>query len=536
MRQNMKKVICMAAVGALTLVSVIGDNVTSEAAAKTKKIVMNKKKITLEAGKSFKLKVKKVKPAKASKKVTYKSNKKKVATVSKKGVIKAKSKGKATITVTAKNNKKAKAKVTVNVKKATKKPNNTTAPTVAPTAVPSNAPTVPSQVPSVSQPPVSSTAPSNTPAASAPAKASKQPATQKPSTPPTPVRTPNIVDLDKYDINLKDALYTNEWYERQDNPDGSVTITRGKGDADYKVGEFGFELPRDTVGDQHKFKKIKIKFKDSTLTDPAVEKGVCGYVFHSVAQWEEIAAFGREDKVGWYDFVDNPKEAPHDAAIQFNGSGEVVIESDMDDFSTVRIYDGVIGGKITIEAISVEKGEDDAEIETPPMGSAKPETPPTGSAEPETPPTGSTETENPPQQPVTLDLTKPSTYVADGAGVTSTYDAAKGCLSVVVPQYQGIIFKAPDDGKTYKNIKVTYTSDSQINAYLFDGAMTTGTGQTAPGQHEVTGGLQAAAQEKTAEFKVAAGFKNDCLKAIKFVHVDTNSAPKNLSIKKIELS
>lgn len=117
MRQNMKKVICMAAVGALTLVSVIGDNVTSEAAAKTKKIVMNKKKVTLEAGKSFKLKVKKVKPAKASKKVTYKSNKKKVATVSKKGVIKAKSKGKATITVTAKNNKKAKAKVTVTVKK-----------------------------------------------------------------------------------------------------------------------------------------------------------------------------------------------------------------------------------------------------------------------------------------------------------------------------------------------------------------------------------------------------------------------------------
>lgn len=54
MRQNMKKVICMAAVGALTLVSVIGDNVTSEAAAKTKKIVMNKKKVTLEAGKSFK--------------------------------------------------------------------------------------------------------------------------------------------------------------------------------------------------------------------------------------------------------------------------------------------------------------------------------------------------------------------------------------------------------------------------------------------------------------------------------------------------
>ena len=106
MRQNMKKAICMAAIGALTLVSVIGDNVTSEAAAKTKKIVMNKKKVTLEVGKSFKLKVKKVTPAKASKKVTYKSSSKKIATVSKKGVIKAKKKGNATITVTSKANKK----------------------------------------------------------------------------------------------------------------------------------------------------------------------------------------------------------------------------------------------------------------------------------------------------------------------------------------------------------------------------------------------------------------------------------------------
>lgn len=532
MRQNMKKVICMAAVGALTLVSVIGDNVTSEAAAKTKKIVMNKKKVTLEAGKSFKLKVKKVKPAKASKKVTYKSNKKKVATVSKKGVIKAKSKGKATITVTAKNNKKAKAKVTVTVKKATK-PNNdnkTAAPTTPATAVPSNAPSAPSQVPSVSQPPVSSTAPSIVPSASAPAQVSKAPATQKPSTPPTPVKTPNIVDMDKYDINLKDALWTNEWYDRQDNPDGSVTLTRDKGDADYKVGEFGFELPRNIVGDQHKFKSIKIKYKDSTLTDPAVEKGLCGYVFHSVAQWEEIDAAGK-DTVAWYDFANNPKEVPHDAAIEFKGSGEVVITSDMDDFSTVRIYDGVIGGKITIESISVEKGADPG-VDTPPVDTAPVDTAPADTSSGEEP----GQTEKPAQQPVTLDLSKTSTYVTDGADVKPAYDAAKGCLNVEVAQYQGIIFKAPDDGKTYKNIKVTYTSDSQINAYLFDGAMTTGIGQTAPGQHEVTGGLQAAAQEKTAEFKVAAGFKNDCLKAIKFVHVDSNNAPKNLSIKKIELS
>lgn len=533
MRQNMKKVICMAAVGALTLVSVIGDNVTSEAAAKTKKIVMNKKKVTLEAGKSFKLKVKKVKPAKASKKVTYKSNKKKVATVSKKGVIKAKSKGKATITVTAKNNKKAKAKVTVTVKKATK-PNNdnkTAAPTTPATAVPSNAPSAPSQVPSVSQPPVSSTAPSNVPSASAPAQVSKAPATQKPSTPPTPVKTPNIVDMDKYDINLKDALWTNEWYDRQDNPDGSVTLTRDKGDADYKVGEFGFELPRNIVGDQHKFKSIKIKYKDSTLTDPAVEKGLCGYVFHSVAQWEEIDAAGK-DTVAWYDFANNPKEVPHDAAIEFKGSGEVVITSDMDDFSTVRIYDGVIGGKITIESISVEKGADPG-VDTPPVDTPPVDTAPADTSSGEKP----GQTEKPAQQPVTLDLSKTSTYVADGADVKPAYDPAKGCLNVEVAQFQGIILKVPDDGKTYKNMKVTYTSDPKMSVYLLDGAMTDGKGQTPSGQHEIKGGLEAASEEKTVEFKAAAGYSGDCLKAIKFVHVDFDStASKNISIKKIELS
>ena len=85
MRQKMKKAICMAAVGALAFVSVIGDNVTSEAAAKTKKIVMNKTKVTLKVGKTFKLKVKKVKPAKASKKVTYKSKKKHIPIVRKNG-------------------------------------------------------------------------------------------------------------------------------------------------------------------------------------------------------------------------------------------------------------------------------------------------------------------------------------------------------------------------------------------------------------------------------------------------------------------
>lgn len=85
------------------------------AAPKPKKITVTPTKVTLTVGNTKTIKVKKVKPAKASKAVTYKSSNKKVATVSKKGKITAKKPGKAVITVTSKKNKKAKAKVTVTV-------------------------------------------------------------------------------------------------------------------------------------------------------------------------------------------------------------------------------------------------------------------------------------------------------------------------------------------------------------------------------------------------------------------------------------
>lgn len=387
MKQKMKKVICMAVIGALALSSAVGDNVTSQAAAKTKKIVMNKKKVTLKVGKTFKLKVKKVKPAKASKAVTYKSKSKKIATVSKKGVIKGKKAGKTTITVTSKKNKKAKAKVTVTVKKAVddQKPVTTPAPSNTPAA---------SATPGVTNAPVVSGTPATAPATEVPAATTpagtKTPATQKPPVTTGPTKapastaTPNIIDLDEYKIDLKKTLWTNEYYERKDNSDGSVTLTRGNGDADWQVGEFGFELPRNEVGDQHKFKGIIIKYKDSTLTDPAVGKGICGYVIHSRAQCAEIEAAGRDNNIGWYDFQDNPKEKGHDGAVEFSASSnEAIIQigDDEDDFSAVRIYDGVIGGKITIESITVIKmetpGPETPGIESPGAESPDAESPAT---------------------------------------------------------------------------------------------------------------------------------------------------------------
>lgn len=215
MKRKLKKTVCMSLVGVMTFTSIWNNDVTTQAASKPKKITMNKKKVTLEAGKTFKLKVKKVTPKKASKAVTYKSSKKKVATVSKKGVIKGKSAGTAKITVTSKKNKKVKAKVTVTVKKKQViTPSTSNAPVINATPAASGNP-IQSANPSQSTTPAESTKPtestkpeeSSTPTQSAePVESSTPTQSAKPeesstpiqsanpdvSTAPTPVPTPTI--------------------------------------------------------------------------------------------------------------------------------------------------------------------------------------------------------------------------------------------------------------------------------------------------------------------------------------------------------
>ena len=66
------------------------------------------------------LKVKSVKPSKASKKVTWKSSNRKIATVTSSGKVKARKEGTVTITATSKNNPRVKAKCRIKVYKATK--------------------------------------------------------------------------------------------------------------------------------------------------------------------------------------------------------------------------------------------------------------------------------------------------------------------------------------------------------------------------------------------------------------------------------
>lgn len=152
--------------------------------AKKSKTKLNKKKITLTVGKTYKLKVKK-KPA--GKKVKWKSSNKKVATVSKKGKVKAKKKGKATITAKI-GKKKYKCKVTVKAKKSpvvttkpvatTKKPVVTTTESVVTTKTPQESTMVTTERQTTTNPVITTKAP----ATEAPTT-TKAPATEAPTQP-----------------------------------------------------------------------------------------------------------------------------------------------------------------------------------------------------------------------------------------------------------------------------------------------------------------------------------------------------------------
>lgn len=117
MKKSVRKVLACSLAAALAVTGLGDFGVASAASKKTKKITMNVSTVLIKKGKTAKLKVKSVKPKKASKKVTYKVANKKIASVNKKGVVKGKKIGTTTVKVTSKVNKKATAKVKVIVAK-----------------------------------------------------------------------------------------------------------------------------------------------------------------------------------------------------------------------------------------------------------------------------------------------------------------------------------------------------------------------------------------------------------------------------------
>lgn len=151
----------------------------AKAAVKPKKLVLNKTKLTLNINQSYKLKVKSVKPKKASKAVFWKTNNKLIVKVTKTGKVTALSSGTAKVTATSKKNKKVRVFCVITVKDTTE---NTT---VTPTETPKL--------------PVPSAASSQTPAASVVPTTTPVTTNTTATTSPSPSATPNGTDTPSSD-------------------------------------------------------------------------------------------------------------------------------------------------------------------------------------------------------------------------------------------------------------------------------------------------------------------------------------------------
>lgn len=148
-RRVTKTITCMSMSAILFFTGVFISPSCAAGASKANNIVMNKTVLNMNTGETFKLKVKKMKPAKLGKAVNYRSAKKNIATVDKKGVVKAKNKGKTNIIVTSKKDKSVKFKITVNVKDKEKEHDKLNTPAPVNTAKPTETP-----VPSASPEPI----------------------------------------------------------------------------------------------------------------------------------------------------------------------------------------------------------------------------------------------------------------------------------------------------------------------------------------------------------------------------------------------
>ncbi len=142
--------------------------------------------------------------------------------------------------------------------------------------------------------------------------------------------------MEKYNIH-DEVNFWSQYATIVKNDDGTVTYTKLQGDQDWQAGEFGFVVPREMVG---KFTKVIIKYKDATLNPPESEKG-CGYVIH----------YDDETQVSWIEGEDH-----WDDSLRIYGDGEIVLENKDPDraLSTVRIYDGVLNGTMTIESVTFQ--------------------------------------------------------------------------------------------------------------------------------------------------------------------------------------
>lgn len=122
MKNSAKRILIILLTFTMTISNLSFTGMEVNAAQSTpKSIKLNTKKKSMSIGSKLKLKVKSVKPKKASKAVKWQSSNKKIATVNSKGVVRAKSSGKVTIKTISKKSKKVTAKCKITVYKNTKK-------------------------------------------------------------------------------------------------------------------------------------------------------------------------------------------------------------------------------------------------------------------------------------------------------------------------------------------------------------------------------------------------------------------------------
>ena len=541
MKRNLKKTLATVMAAALT-VSLIGTSAEADAA---KKIKLSKKSITVTKGKSKKVTIKNVK-AKQVKKLTVKSSKNKIASVKKAGKTAIKVTGKkagsvnVTVKVTVKGKKTTKLTLKVKVKNAAKvsvTPGVSQAPSSqAPASQAPSSQTPASQAPSsqapASQAPASQAPSSQTPASQAPS--SQAPASQAPAS-----QAPVVTTLDFSDP----ATYT------YDGEGVTAVCNNAGGPLKVTLPQFQAIIIK-APDDGNKYKYASVLYSSNSaihtyLLDGAMTDGIGqtpdgqhqvdsllpgehGAIFKADAGYEGDCL--KAIKFVHVDFDNAAAKELNLISIQFSTT-EIRFETP--DESQAPASQAPEASKAPEVSQAPETSQAPEESRAPEASQApEASTAPEASQEPEESQAPAT----PAPIVTTVDFSNPAAYASDGSDVVAAYNNVDSSLSVTVPQFQGIILKAPDDGNVYKSAKITYTSGSAISAYLLDGAMTDGMGQTPPGQHGI-GSLAAAAEESSVIYKVAENYEGGCLKGIKFVHVDfSNSAAKELKIKSVQFS
>lgn len=144
----------------------------------------------------------------------------------------------------------------------------------------------------------------------------------------------DLVKKPKEEPLLKRATFWSQFCDVKNNDDGSITLEMQEGAQSWQKGEFGFKFP---AGSTEGCTKVIIKYRDADLT--AADATTCGYIFHFEG-----------DNPGYV----NGESGAVGNSLTFNGSGTAVLDAGKSDFTTARVFDGKIGGKITIESITLE--------------------------------------------------------------------------------------------------------------------------------------------------------------------------------------